>query len=316
MSQGGLSPSLTCAVFFKFEIVWCINYADNLEFLGGKTVANLLTKQPMNEAQLEAELYAVFDKKDYRVSLATVLALVTKASIGLDKVNNTSDAEKPVSGPVAEALAAKANIVDTVSKEAFASLAQSLSNYITIDALNESITQVNQLINSKLSSEEVSQAIADAVVPVNNAVSLVANEVTGLLSRVQSLENADLNIISREDLEEAIGLVSQSIAGAVSVNETQNARLGVIEQDYATKSEVASSFNGLSNSLSGQISQLSQELSSMSTTISGINSVLGNKADLEHNHHANDIAGLRDVIASVISESDLDCKLNIVRVDW
>lgn len=73
---------------------------------------NLLTRQHLEKVSPEGWLYLVVDNKDYRIKVADLLKLVTKEAIGLGKAENTSDAEKPISNAVREALLKKVSPQD------------------------------------------------------------------------------------------------------------------------------------------------------------------------------------------------------------
>ncbi len=83
--------------------------------------------------------------KLYANLLSTLFALVTKADVGLANVDNTSDAEKPVSNATTQALQAKASqqaldalaqaLADKASQEDLDALVQAATHFVTDTAL-------------------------------------------------------------------------------------------------------------------------------------------------------------------------------------
>ena len=78
---------------------------------------NLLTRTLLEDPSDLCQLYVVLDGKDYRTTFATLLRLVTKATVGLDRVNNTSDTEKPISSQQQNALDLKADKDSVATKD-------------------------------------------------------------------------------------------------------------------------------------------------------------------------------------------------------
>jgi hypothetical protein len=64
---------------------------------------------PLTALTAEAVLPVFYNNATYKVTVGNFIAQINKASLGLNNVDNTADANKPVSGPVATALAAKAD---------------------------------------------------------------------------------------------------------------------------------------------------------------------------------------------------------------
>lgn len=132
---------------------------------------NLLTRTPMSEPQEDAELYVVWDRKDFRMTLATLISLVTKNRLGLENADNTSDIDKPVSKPTSDALDLKADKATTPTIEAFDALAAQLQDYVTIDQLNGAVDAAIEGLNKYSTIEQTAQAIEIAVGPIMDAFS-------------------------------------------------------------------------------------------------------------------------------------------------
>ena len=74
--------------------------------IGSLTPYEASMLQMLQDFQIPTE----YGEGNYSVKVKDILTLVTKAFIGLVKVNNTADVDKPVSARTMEALALKANI--------------------------------------------------------------------------------------------------------------------------------------------------------------------------------------------------------------
>lgn len=111
---------------------------------------NLLQLEPIDNAPGTGWLYLVYDKKDYRISVARLFQAIDKAAIGLDKVDNTADVDKPISNLMAQALAGK------VSNEAFEAFAQSVyENFKTSEEVDQIVAEINLRIDGITGGESL-----------------------------------------------------------------------------------------------------------------------------------------------------------------
>lgn len=150
-------------------------------------------------------IWIVLEGVDYRTSLAALLSKVTRAKLGLENVDNTSDADKPVSIAAAEQLSKKANISDVVAIDTFNSLANSLSAFVTKPELDSILIQVYQDIDSKLSGTELSQALSTTLAPINQAL-------TNILTRLEAAENGYITAYVRTSyFEDTIAALRSSL---------------------------------------------------------------------------------------------------------
>ena len=89
-----------------------------------------------------------FQGANYSIRVNDLVRAISKTSLGLERVNNTSDAEKPISDSVAKALADKANAdhthdFSTISQNVLAALSGELTKY----ALKTHQHQTSDIIN-------------------------------------------------------------------------------------------------------------------------------------------------------------------------
>lgn len=262
---------------------------------------NLLSRDPITEAHALAEVYVVWDNKDYRMTLETLVSLVTKASLGLANVNNTSDVNKPISNATAAALAQKANTDDVVSNAAFATFQQTLQNYVTLQQLNVAIDEVVALINNSggLTQGQVQSLIDVSLQPITSALQQLqhdlqsqADEITALQTQAATFETKDNVTTKLSQLEQSLGSqissvaqgMSQTIAGVAQTSASEITRL---EDAAAARTLVVNQ----------QIQSLVNQFDAVGLLITGLRTDLTN-----HTHNAGDIVGLQSVIEALMSE--------------
>ncbi len=161
---------------------------------------NLLTRTLATSANETMQLYVVYNGRDYRIQLSTLLSLVNKVRLGLDQVDNTSDLDKPLSTAAIAELAKKANVTDTVTREEWNIFVQQLSQYVTLDNLNAAIGLVNQALTEKISAAEAQQLINTALSPINSAI-------TDIQTRLSDLEIGDNAYATKVELSSAVSAV-------------------------------------------------------------------------------------------------------------
>lgn len=137
-----------------------------------------------------AYIWVVLNGVDYRTSLAAILNKVTRVKLGLDRVDNTSDEEKPISTAVAAALGQKANASEVVSLATFNALANSLVNYVTKPELDAILLALHQEIDDKLSDVELTQVLNTTLAPIDTAL-------TNILGRLENAENGYISAYVR-----------------------------------------------------------------------------------------------------------------------
>jgi len=238
-------------------------------------MSNLLQLNALTAAPELAEVYVVYNRQDYRMTLATLVSLVTKSSLGLDRVNNTTDLDKPVSAATQSALNLKANSNAVPTIEAFNQLANSLQNYISLSQLNAAIDQITTALNNYTTASQVNSAINTALSPVNQSLAQLSSELQAQQQRLSQLETLQQNNITRVVLDEAIAFVRQDTQSLIN------------NQAASTNATIAQ--------LTNQINQINQSLIS-------VNAALSTKADINHTHDTASIEGLEAFIEGVIQE--------------
>lgn len=234
-------------------------------------MSNLLNKDILETASGSASMYVVYQGKDWQMQLDTLLKLVTKDLLNLSNVDNTADLKKPISEAVADALNQKADKDSTPTLEAFEQLAQSLSNYVTTEALTTAIQGVMDAQNVFLTKEQ-SQAMVDAsLAPIVQSLQEFNLVISNTNARLQALEQNNADDVSHSELTEAI----------------QQALIQAGQMDTAAIHSLDLRFEDLEFSL--------QQLSNSFNTL---------KALVEnHTHAASEIEGLTEFVEGVLSDN-------------
>jgi hypothetical protein len=190
-------------------------------------------------------------------SLPRFSDLPTKSSLAMDQVDNTSDANKPISSAVQAALdliqvaidsavspstladyattsAMQSYVQDQIanlqdSSEVASSIASALSNY---ESTSEVTTAIMEAIAPLASSSYVNSSITTALLPYINQAAM-ESYVDPAIST--AISDYDISAVAYVDARES------SIRDAISVSETSI--LNQVAEDYATLSNVASSIS-------------------------------------------------------------------------
>lgn len=234
---------------------------------------NLLQCAPLLNAQGLAEVYVVYDEKDYRMTLATLISLVTKAALGLENVDNTSDLNKPIPRAVTDALVAKANKDAVPTLTAFNALANSLQGYVTNTQLNQAVSSITQALNGYVTQTQLSAAVTQAITPVTQALAAINQQFGVVEQRISALEQINSNAVT-------IDVMNLAIGSAVA---TLQQNLSDISQSF---SETLQLFN-----------------TRVLATESAITGLQSSKADSAHTHTANSITQLSEFVVQIVESN-------------
>lgn len=251
---------------------------------------NLLQLDELGQAYDSSQLYVVHNSQDYRISLETLLSLITKTRIGLSDVDNTKDVDKPISNPTQQAITEA--ISDLVGRAEFDALVQSIQTTVDQETLDAAITNINLALNSKLNQDQTLALINQALMPVNQGLVLLEEIVNGALTRITSLESHDS--VTQTQLDAAIA----------AVNQTTDLKLANISQTLSSSIQV------LGQSVDSRILLLTQSMNSLSIA-------LGNKADSVHLHSVTHVENFELEVRRIAAEYVGDTiGLNIGPNDW
>lgn len=159
-----------------------INYAAGYEALFAKNSENEIVNLLSNDATVAALTNMVEQHIDDENNPHNV----TKAQIGLGNVDNTSDADKPISTATQTALNAKLNIATDI--------VDNLTTNSTVKALSahQGIELKRLIAEASAESGQGTQEVLDALAVLSNRVSAAEEEIDG----AEAIED---NIIAKED---------------------------------------------------------------------------------------------------------------------
>jgi hypothetical protein len=173
----------------------------------------LLTRDPIDVKDPQAWFWVVSNNRDFRLSLATLLSFIDKTTLGLDRVDNTADSEKPISNPTQEALDQKADKNQTITREEYAALLESIDiarDEAWIESVNTAIASISQALTEKVSTQHLNIAISQALAPLASATDT-------LIQRFSEAEAGQSEtLVTRDILTDILNTLRQSIMQAVT----------------------------------------------------------------------------------------------------
>lgn len=183
---------------------------------------NLLTRTLATAADADMQLYVVYNGHDYRILLSTLLTLVTKAKLGLENVDNTSDVNKPVSTAVQTELDKKLNASDAVPVEEWNLFLNKFAGMMSAADLNAVISQLQQAVGSAVNATYLQQQITQALAPVNNALATLS-------SNYSSIQDA-VSVVSNQISDVSAALAAYILANDARVTEAET-RITALEEN-------------------------------------------------------------------------------------
>lgn len=170
---------------------------------------NLLTRTLATAADDSMQLYVVYNGRDYRILLSTLLSLVSKARLGLENVDNTNDMDKPISTATQAALSTKADSSNVVTREEWNLFVQQFAGMMSPAELEAVISEIQTALLSKVTAGEMQTAITTALEPVVAAISEIQNNIA-------ALQQASANFVTGSTLNNAIAAVTAEITALQS----------------------------------------------------------------------------------------------------
>ena len=211
-------------------------------------MSNVLTKPVLNTATPEQIFYTVVDGNDYFVALSTLLALVTKASIGLSNVNNTSDEDKPVSAATRQALDSYNEEISLGFQAIPSIITDALASYVTTAQLQAAINGINQILDGKTTPQQVNTIVQGTIDPIVQSIQQHSAQISDLQNLVDNLSQTGQGDVTTAQLNQVIG------------------RVAALEQGLTNLSDSFSSHTHSANSISGLQAYVENIVNSMSTS--------------------------------------------------
>jgi len=248
---------------------------------------------------------------NHRVTLNAIKSLITKNDLGLEFVNNTSDADKPISTATQAALAGKSNMGHTHAMADVPGLVQYITDQLTALAATLSaaghthqLTEVVGLVTALADKANTADlnSLATVVVNINTALATKA-------AAAHSHATADI-----------IGLdlyVASQITGKADVSHTHTAGeisgltafvQALITNAIASFSSVGhtheiSEINNLTATLGGKANN--SDVTALGTLITALQTTVAGKANTNHQHSVTDLLNFASEVQAIVSTMNL-----------
>lgn len=207
---------------------------------------NILQKQALLTPDPTATFYAVLNGEDYHITLATLIKIVTAASISLERVNNTGDDEKPVSLPQQRALDLKADKTDAVTPAQLQALANELSQYVTQQQLAAAINTINQALTGYRTAAQVQQDIATALTPISVSIGTISGNLATQTGRIDTI----MQILGQNG-----GASAADLQALTTVVNQLASNLSSLQTAFANHTHTVDSITGLGAFIDASITQ-------------------------------------------------------------
>lgn len=171
-------------------------------------------------SQLQLEIPTQFLDRNFKITLQNIIDFITKDTIGLGNVDNTSDAEKELSTKAIEALLTKADKDHKHDVEDINNFYQALADYVQSDANIplERISGLIEILQGKASSEHKHE-IADVnglQETLNNKASVSHShnltELDGFQVFMETISNAVNSKVSQNTFDTTVESLRQQIS--------------------------------------------------------------------------------------------------------
>ena len=245
-------------------------------------MANILSKQELLQPHDDQMLYTVWQGQDYKVSLAVLIKLVTKASVGLGNVDNTSDNAKPLSQAMVQALSNKADKDSVPTNAQFQALSDSLQNYVTHTELNTAIDGVMQAMSQYSTKDEMAQAISIAIQPINQALGQLSIQVQQQGSAITALQQQQTQFATKTELNTALQQQSAAFNTAIA--------------------QAVAPLNQAVEQLQLSVTQMQQSIQEILLSQQQLVQDLANKADKVHTHTVDQVQGLDTYVQGLVEQ--------------
>lgn len=255
------------------------------------------------------ELPVSYQGNNYKVRLDSVKFFLNKSDLGLDKVDNTTDLEKPISNATATALLGKADNVHTHVLSDIEGLSDVISQKANVTHGHE-IVDINGLNNALDGKADVGHGHTLASLPeVGQALTQKADvNHTHDIGNINGLQDGLNNLQQQIDNFEP---------GAVTDIETALQTSTVLSEMLALKADISQLDAKAEVMHYHEPTDITNLIPFITEVVvggaSGQNGLLGNKADVGHVHTSADIT---DFVEAVDHAADASGYIKAVYNDW
>lgn len=171
-------------------------------------------------SQLQLEIPTQFLDRNFKITLQNIIDFITKDTIGLGKVDNTSDAEKELSTKAIEALLKKADVNHKHDVEDINNFYQALADYVQSDANIplERISGLIEILQNKTNNEHKHEIadVNDLQETLNNKASVShthdLTELDGFQVFMETISNAVNSKVSQATFDNTVSSLRQEIS--------------------------------------------------------------------------------------------------------
>lgn len=248
---------------------------------------------------------------NHRVTLNAIKALITKADLNLSNVDNTADADKPVSAAVAVALATKSNMGHTHAMADIPGLTQYITDQLAALAATLSgaghthqMSEITGLVAELAGKATIADltSLATVVTNINTALAGKANtshthettDINGLTAFV------DGKIVNKSDVghvhaaTEITGLTA--FVQALIVN-------AIASLSITGHTHEITDINNLSAVLAGKAAIA--DVTTLGTLVTAVQSSLANKSNTGHTHTVSELLNFATEVQSIVTAMNL-----------
>jgi Phage tail repeat like len=248
---------------------------------------------------------------NHRVTLNAIKSLITKNDLGLDLVNNTSDADKPISTATQAALTGKSNMGHTHAMADVPGLVQYITDQLAILAATLSVAGHTHQIN-EISGLVTALSGKANVADLNSLATVVTNINTamgGKASTVHTHTTADITGLGAYVADQIVN--KSNVGHSHTANEITGLTAFVqalITNAIASFSSVGhtheiSEINNLTATLSDKAN--SSDVTALGTLITALQTTVAGKANASHQHSVTDLLNFASEVQAIVSAMNL-----------
>lgn len=184
---------------------------------------NLLAVEELDVLDRLGWLYIVANGLDYRMSITTLIAGLNKNDVGLSNVNNTADADKPISTATQQAIDAITQTIQNnlATKSELNNVITQLQDYVKTQDYQTKINEIEERLNGveSVTPEVVNQLIAAALTPINDQLNTILQQ-NFITQATFNLQIAQLRDELTQEINSGINTALNTALSTININLT------------------------------------------------------------------------------------------------
>lgn len=189
----------------------------------------ILEKGELTTVPEAGYLYIVYNGNDFKATVGALIQLVTKARIGLGNVDNTSDADKPISNAASTRFLTLEESIQTTATQ-LQSVITGLEGYVSLENLNQIVSDLQTGLQDRPTHDQVTQLIATALLSVESEIAALGSRVGNLETAFQGFQ-ASLNQLVAAAVADGIALTTAELTSRIETFEAN------VSQSIANKAD-------------------------------------------------------------------------------